>query len=73
VVVDPGSDTEFVIRRPAIARIAQSLDWKPAELNQMVKKTVGESVAAEERIDNFELRSADPEAKLRLSLQVRFF
>jgi hypothetical protein len=64
VVVDPGSDTEFVIRRPAIARIAQSLDWKPAELNQVVKKTVGESVAAEERIDNFELRSADPEAKL---------
>jgi hypothetical protein len=64
VVIDPGSDTEFVIRRPAIARIAQSLDWQPAELNPSVRKVVGESVAAEVQVVAFELRSGDPEAKL---------
>jgi len=64
VVVDPGSDTEFVIRRPAIARIAQSLDWQPAELNQEVRAVVGESVANESQVIDFELSSADPEAKL---------
>jgi hypothetical protein len=64
VVVDPGSDTEFVIRRPAIARIAQSLDWQPAELNQEVRAVVGDSVANESQVIDFELSSADPEAKL---------
>ena len=64
VVVDPGSDTEFVIRRPAISRIAQSMDWQPAELNPEVRAVVGESVANETQVIDFELRSADPEAKL---------
>jgi hypothetical protein len=64
VVVDPGSDTEFVIRRPAIARIAQSLDWQPAELNQEVRAVVRGSVANESQVIDFELSSADPEAKL---------
>jgi hypothetical protein len=64
VVVDPGSDTEFVIRRPAIARIAQSLDWQPAEQNPEVRAVVGESVANETKVIDFELSSADPEAKL---------
>jgi hypothetical protein len=64
VVVDPGSETEFVIRRPAIARIAQSLDWQPAELNPEVRTVVGESVANETQVIDFELSSADPEAKL---------
>jgi hypothetical protein len=64
VVVDPGSDTEFVIRRPAIARIAQSLAWQPAELNPSVKIVVEESIAGESQVIDFELRSADPKAKL---------
>ena len=64
VVVDPGSDTEFVIRRPAIARIAQSLDWQPAEQNPEVRAVVGDSVANESQVIDFELSSADPEAKL---------
>lgn len=64
VVIDPGSETEFVIRRPAIARIAQSLDWQPAELNPEVTGVVGQSVASETQVVDFGLRSADPEAKL---------
>jgi hypothetical protein len=64
VVIDPGSETEFVIRRPAIARIAQSLEWQPAELNPKVKQAVEESIASESRVIEFELRSADPTATL---------
>jgi hypothetical protein len=64
VVVDPGSDTEFVIRRPAIARIAQSLDWQPAEQNPEVRAVVRDSVTNESQVIDFELSSADPEAKL---------
>jgi hypothetical protein len=64
VVIDPGSESEFVIRRPAIARIAQSLDWQPAELNPSVREVVGQSVTSESQVVDFELRSADPEAKL---------
>ena len=64
VVIDPGSETQFVIRRPAIARIAQSLYWQPAELNPAVQKVVAESVANEQAVSEFELRSSDPEARL---------
>ena len=64
VVIDPGSETAFVIRRPAIARIAQSLDWQPAELTPAVSEVVGQSVTSESQVVDFELRSADPEAKL---------
>jgi hypothetical protein len=64
VVIDPGSETEFVIRRPAIARIAQSLAWQPAELNPAVRGVIDQSVASESQVVDFELRSADPEAKL---------
>ena len=64
VVIDPGSETEFVIRRPAIARIAQSLAWQPAALNPAVRGVIDQSVANESQVVDFELRSADPEAKL---------
>ena len=64
VVIDPGSETEFVIRRPAISRIAQSLAWQPAELNPAVRGVIEQSVASEGQVVDFELRSADPEAKL---------
>ena len=64
VVIDPGSETEFVIRRPAIARMAQSLAWQPAELNTSVREVIERSVISESQVVDFELRPADPEAKL---------
>lgn len=76
VVIDPGSETQFVIRRPAIARIAQSLDWQPAELNPIVREIVEESVSGEQAVSEFELRSADPEARLagaELEVAIRLF
>lgn len=65
VVLDPGSETEFVIRRPAIAKIAQSLPWLPPERNLEVQKTIKESVAGEELIEGFDLATADPESRLK--------
>lgn len=64
VVLDPGAETEFVIRRPAIARIAQSQNWQPAELNEQVMSVIASSTASEELVLDFELRSQDPEARL---------
>jgi hypothetical protein len=76
VVIDPGSETQFVIRRPAIARIAQSLDWQPAELNPVVQKVVAESVSGEQAVSEFELQSLDPEARLagaELEVAIKLF
>jgi len=76
VVIDPGSETQFVIRRPAIARIAQSLDWQPAELNPVVQKVVAESISGEQAVSEFELQSLDPEARLagaELEVAIRLF
>jgi hypothetical protein len=64
VVLDPGSETEFVIRRPAIARIAQSLPWLPPEKNHDVITVVQNSVKGESSVLGVELASADPSSKL---------
>lgn len=65
VVLDPGSDTEFVIRRPAIAKIAQSLPWLPPERNTDIHAVIQESVAGEDLVKGFDLATADPESRLK--------
>jgi len=65
VVLDPGSESEFVIKRPAIAKIAQSLAWLPPERNPEVKQVIEESVSSESLVDGLELRSGDPKALLK--------
>lgn len=65
VVLDPGSETEFVIRRPAIAAIAQSLEWLPPEKSEAVAKVVRNSLSDEERVLEFSLASGDPNSLLR--------
>ena len=64
VVLDPGSDTEFVVRRPAIAKIAQSLPWLPAERNDSVLKVLRDSVAGEPLVLHIEASTADPQSRL---------
>jgi hypothetical protein len=63
-VLDPGSETEFVVRRPAIAKIAQSLPWLPPERNESVLKVLRESVAGEHLVVNIEASTADPQSRL---------
>ena len=64
VVLDPGSDTEFVVRRPAIAKIAQSLPWLPAERNEAVLQVLRDSVAGESLVLKIEVSTADPQSRL---------
>ena len=64
VVLDPGCDTEFVVRRPAIAKIAQSLPWLPPERNEAVLKVLRDSVAGEWLVLNIEASTADPQSRL---------
>jgi len=76
VVLDPGSKSEFVIRRPAIAKIAQSLPWIPPEKNPEVLKVLGESIAGEELVVEVKASTADPTsrlagAELEVSLQLK--
>jgi len=64
VVLDPGSDTEFVVRRPAIAKIAQSLPWLPPERNEAVLEVLRDSVAGERLVLNIEASTADSQSRL---------
>ena len=65
IALDPGSETEFVIRRPAIAKIAQSLPWLPPEKDSSVYTAIKDSLASESDVVGFELASGDPTAKLQ--------
>jgi hypothetical protein len=76
IVLDPGSETEFVFRRPAIKAMAMQQQWVPSFLNQ----EVGQAFAA--TIDEIEpsvlaiyLEAGDPlcrlqGAELQISLKV---
>jgi len=65
VVLDPGSETEFVLRRPAIARIAQSLPWVSPDRNPEVLEVIEESIAGEKLALGFEAKTADPFSVLK--------
>ena len=64
IVLDPGSETEFVVRRPAIARIAQSLPWMPPEKNPEVLMVLRDSIAGEELVVGVDAETADPQSRL---------
>lgn len=65
VVLDPGSETEFVLRRPAIARIAQSLPWVSPDKNPAVLEVIEESISGEKLVVGFEAKTADPFSVLK--------
>ena len=65
VVLDPGSDTEFVLRRPVISRVAQSLPWVAPEKNPAVLSVIQESIAGESSVVGFEAKTADPHSVLK--------
>lgn len=65
VVVDPTSDTEFVVRRPAVWAIAQSQRWEPAWLSPEVVRGFQESIGHELAVLDVSVEPGDPEARLR--------
>jgi len=65
IVVDPGSDTEFVIRRPAVWAIAQSIAWEPSFASPEVFAGLQESVGAELAVIDLGVEPGDPTGRLR--------
>ncbi|AWB88921.1 SseB family protein [Salinibacterium hongtaonis] len=65
VVLDPTSDSEFVVRRPAVWAIAQSLPWVACWRDPEVSAVVERICGAEGDVVSVELMPGDPDARLR--------
>jgi hypothetical protein len=64
VVLDPVSESEFVIRRPALWAIAQSKPWTPSYLDEEVLSAFLAAAAPEPSISTVLLDAGDPQARL---------
>lgn len=65
IVIDPGSETEFVLRRPAIWAIGQGREWEPSYLSPAVFAGLQESVGGELAVLDLSVASGDPTGRLR--------
>jgi hypothetical protein len=65
IVIDPGSATEFVLRRPAVWAIGQGLPWEPSHTSTEVFTGLQESVGVELAVLDFAVEAGDPEGRLR--------
>lgn len=65
IVVDPGSATEFVIRRPAVWAIGQGQPWEPSFLSPEVVAGLHASVGGELAVLDLSVEAGDPAARLR--------
>jgi hypothetical protein len=64
IVLDPGSASEFVIRRPAIEAIAREVDWIHPATDPVVKREIANGIDAEHIVENFAIQNGDPLARL---------
>jgi len=64
IVVDPGSDTQTVVRRPAFRALATGEEWVPAFDDLQVAEAFGESVADEDAVVAIGVAPGDPQARL---------
>lgn len=64
IVLDPGSPSEFVIRRPAIEAIARDLAWVHPAVDSQVKRELAIAIDAELIVENFAIQNGDPQARL---------
>lgn len=65
IVIDPGSETEFVLRRPAVWAIAQGIPWEPSYLSPEVFAGLQASVGGELAVLDLAVEQGDPDARLR--------
>ncbi|WP_439594089.1 SseB family protein [Microbacterium sp.] len=65
IVIDPGSDTEFVLRRPAVWAIAQTRAWEPSHSSPEVFLGLQESIGGELAVLDLAVAPGDPDARLR--------
>lgn len=64
VVLDPMSETEFVLRRPAVWAVARSLPWIPSPEDPEVVAELEASVVEEPAVVSLGTASGDPRARL---------
>lgn len=65
VVIDPGSETEFVLRRPALWSVARDQPWTAAPDDAEVFAAFDASIATELGVIAVRVRHGDPDARLR--------
>lgn len=65
IVLDPASETEFVLRRPAVWAIAQAQRWEPSHLSPEVFTALRESIAHELAVIDVSVAAGDPDARMR--------
>lgn len=65
IVIDPGSDTEFVLRRPAVWAIAQGLPWEPSYTSPEVFAGLQASIGGELAVLDLSVEAGDPSGRLR--------
>jgi hypothetical protein len=64
VVIDATSDTEFVMRRPALWALAQSTAWLPCYADPEVLDAFTSAARGEASVSSVSLASGDPDARL---------
>jgi hypothetical protein len=64
IVLDAANETEFVVRRPALAAIAQGLAWVHPARDQRVRQAFDQATSGIEEILSFELTDCDPRSQL---------
>lgn len=65
IVLDPGSPTEFVLRRPAVWALAQGESWVPAPRDPDVVDAFELATGDEPAVAGIRVVGGDPEARLR--------
>ena len=64
VVLDPRSDTEFVLRRPALWALAQSEPWIPSYADTEVLSAFMDAAVPEPQVVAVQLAPGDPDSRL---------
>lgn len=64
VVLDPTSETEFVVRRPALWAIVKGEHWVPSYRSEEIAREFAASIADEGAILALQLTAGDPGARL---------
>jgi hypothetical protein len=75
IVLDPGSPTEFVIRRPAIEAIAKEIPWTPSYEDSEVAKAFDQALAGNSELAGWSIAGGDPvsvlaSAEVELTLSI---
>lgn len=64
VVIDPTSETEFALRRPALVAVATGLPWRPSYDDASVRDAFADAAAPELDVVDVVAVPGDPEARL---------